>query len=216
MPEMASIDITDCCDVDVREAVELLKGSTELTADQKRSIQSVTTGWDLPVATEENRRWLTEKILFHAVLSRSKTQIKQLRKGLKATGVLDLVTQRPDTMQLLFPRSCAELHSPQLLLERIIWPAESDSDDDTDDPSLDEKCRITGYLRKYIENASSQCLQELLKFWHGWEVPPNNLYVEVVRGQMPQSSTCMETLRLPSHYTKYEDFCEALNAACFS
>lgn len=38
----------------------------------------------------------------------------------------------------------------QEILDRIIWPAECSSDDE--DTSLEEKCRISGFLRQYIEN----------------------------------------------------------------
>lgn len=49
-------------------------------------------------------------------------------------------------------------------------------------------------------------LCNLVKFWTGWEVLPNNISVEVVNGTFPKGSTCFETLRLPSHYQDYKSF----------
>ena len=38
-----------------------------------------------------------------------------------------------------------------MVLDRINWPLEDDSDKD-EDFSLEEKCRTTGFLRMFIEN----------------------------------------------------------------
>ena len=38
-----------------------------------------------------------------------------------------------------------------MVLDRINWPLEDDSDED-EDFSLEEKCRTTGFLRMFIEN----------------------------------------------------------------
>ncbi|XP_038578501.1 uncharacterized protein LOC119905489 [Micropterus salmoides] len=154
MPEMACIDMEDCCDTDVRETVRLLEGSTILTAEQKRSIQELALGWDLPGVTNENKRWLLEKLLFHAVLGRSRQQIKQLKRGLKETRVMDQLTERPDTIPLLFPRSSSVSYQPHVILDRVTWPMQSDTDDEDDDTSLEDKCHISGFLRKFIEDVS--------------------------------------------------------------
>ncbi|KAM8887831.1 uncharacterized protein ACB058_013779 isoform 1-T2 [Synchiropus picturatus] len=215
MPEMASIDVKDCCDTDIREAVELLKGNDELTEDQKRSIQRLAFGWDLPGVTQENRAWLMERLLFHAVIVRSKEQLKQIRRGLKETGLMNLLTERPDTIPLIFPRSSSVIYSPQRILSVIDWPVGGEEDDDDADEfvTVEDKCRIAGFLRTYIENATPECLLQLLKFWHGWEVLPTKLFVSVFSYRMPTSSTCTETLRLPVHHLNYASFQKDLDAA---
>lgn len=97
-----------------------------------------------------------------------------------------------------------------MILERIIWPLEQEEEDDDDDDeeecSLEDKCRIAGFLRTFIENASSSTLKELLKFWTGWEVLLKELQVEVVACTLPRSSICFEKLMLPAHYTCYSTF----------
>ncbi|KAI4901169.1 hypothetical protein NFI96_025222 [Prochilodus magdalenae] len=67
-----------------------LEGTKELSQDQKSMVLLVSLPWDLPGVTSENRRWLREKILLHAVLGRSTKQVKQIKRGLKDTGVLEL------------------------------------------------------------------------------------------------------------------------------
>ncbi|XP_061127287.1 uncharacterized protein LOC133147307 isoform X1 [Syngnathus typhle] len=143
------------------------------------------------------------------VIGRVTRQIKQLRRGLKETPMWTLLTQRPDTVALLFPEEGAGNFSPEVLLHRLTWPCE-DSDDD-DDCSVDTKCRISGYLRQFIANATPTELTNLVKFWTGWEILPPSLSVEVVEGRYPTASTCFETLRIPGHYKDYTSFkCDIL------
>lgn len=104
------------------------------------------------------------------------------------------------------PEDCPDLDIHEtislIILQHITWPHEDD-----DDYSLDTKCRISGYLRHFIENASPDELTDLLKFWTGWEIMPrNNLSIEVVKGSFPTASTCFETLRIPGHYKDYASF----------
>lgn len=47
-----------------------------------------------------------------------------------------------------------------MVLEKINWPTE-DEDEDTD-VSLEDTCRIRGFLRTFIENSSSGYLTESL------------------------------------------------------
>ncbi|KAI4892787.1 hypothetical protein NFI96_017024, partial [Prochilodus magdalenae] len=103
--ETATISVSDCVDQDVRDVVCLVEGTKELSQDQKSMVLSVSLPWDLPGVTSENRRWLREKILLHAVLGRSTKQVKQIKRGLKDTGVLELFSSRPDTVPILFPRA---------------------------------------------------------------------------------------------------------------
>lgn len=61
---------------------------------------------------------------------------------------------------------------------------------------------------------SSWELQELLKFWTGWSVPPQHLYVEVSPDKArPEASTCMTTLKLPLKRQSYKNFKESLEAS---
>lgn len=51
------------------------------------------------------------------------------------------------------------IFSMQVLLQRITWPREGDSDDD--DCSIETKCRMSGYLRQFIGEGRFTCLKAL-------------------------------------------------------
>ncbi|MEQ2284871.1 hypothetical protein AMECASPLE_025984 [Ameca splendens] len=57
------------------------------------------------------------------------------------------------------------------ILDRISWPTMTDDDKDDDDCIVEDKSRVTGYLRQFIQNASTDELKTLIKFWVGWEAP---------------------------------------------
>ncbi|KAJ8369474.1 hypothetical protein SKAU_G00095020 [Synaphobranchus kaupii] len=50
----------------------------------------------------------------------------------------------------------------EMILERIAWPSLSDSESD-EEFELGQKCSVTGYLREYIQEATSNELCDLLK-----------------------------------------------------
>ncbi|XP_051809923.1 uncharacterized protein LOC110970857 isoform X1 [Acanthochromis polyacanthus] len=208
-PETATVVTEDCPDLDIRSVIELLEHE-ELTPEQKDTVSALSLSWDLPAVNKTNRRWLHNKLLLHAVIGRTMRQIKQLRKGLKDVMVWPLLTSRPDVVSLLFPKMAEMQFTPQMLLEKITWPAEDSDDEDFD---IESTCRITGFLRLFIETASSGTLAQLLTFWVGWEMLPPELKVEISGGTLPTSFTCFETLKLPAHFKTYVDFKEALVSA---
>ncbi|KAL7404672.1 hypothetical protein ABVT39_017955 [Epinephelus coioides] len=146
---------------------------------------------------------LREKITL--VIGRTMKQVKQIRKGLKETMVWPLICVRPDVAPEIFPREMSSVLTPECILECITWPKMTGTEDD-DECSVSDKSRITGYLRQFIENASSDELKALVKFWVGWEAPTATLIVEVVDSSLPKSSTCFETLHLPARYKDYMTF----------
>ncbi|KAK1175612.1 hypothetical protein AOXY_G286 [Acipenser oxyrinchus oxyrinchus] len=198
--ECAPLQIQDCPDVD-------LDNQKELTQEDNDKMSDIILNWDLPPVTEENRRWLAEKILLHAVIGRRTVQIRQL-KGLRDTGVLQMIKERPNLSTVLFPPSSAQIFLPQTILERIVWPSSSTSDsEDEIECSIDSKCRVASFFRQFIENASSAELSDLVKFWIGWAILPQHLNVEVTSDmKMPTAATCMETIKLPGQYTEYSHF----------
>ncbi|XP_023811216.1 uncharacterized protein LOC110014692 isoform X2 [Oryzias latipes] len=201
--ESAVFELSDCPDTDVVEVVSV----------EECEVNNLAFSWDLPPINKNNRRWLSEKILRHAVIERRQTQIKQIRKGLKDSGVFNMIKQRPALATVLFPRTAEQIMDSQTILKRIIWPM-PDSEDEDDHGSMEEACLVTGFLRDYIENGSSQELHQLLKFWTGWSIPPQQLYVEVSSDIcMPVASTCMTTLKLPQKCPSYQTFKENLAAA---
>ncbi|XP_036069395.1 uncharacterized protein LOC112157469 [Oryzias melastigma] len=124
-----------------------------------------------------------------------------------------MIKERPALASILFPRSEDQIMYSETILKRIIWPM-PDSEDEDDHCSMEEACLVTGFLRNYIENGSSQELQQLLKFWTGWCIPPQQLYVEVSPDiGMPVASTCMTTLKLPQKCPTYQAFKDNLEAA---
>ena len=44
-----------------------LEGTAFLTEQEKTTISKLAVSWDLPGVTQENRKWLMEKMLLHAV-----------------------------------------------------------------------------------------------------------------------------------------------------
>ncbi|XP_031171600.1 uncharacterized protein LOC116061499 isoform X2 [Sander lucioperca] len=213
-PEEATVDIKDCADLDICETIKLLDGTAELLSEEKHTINDLAMSWDLPRVTSENRRWLLDKLLLHAVLGRTSRQVKQLRRGLKETLIWPLVTERKDTIPILFPRMSDAQCTPQMVLDKINWPTQDEEEDS--DVSLEDTCRITGFLRTFVENASPNILGKFVQFWVGWNVLPKQLDVEVVDSSFPKSSTCFHLLKLPGHYKEYSVFEREVHAAILS
>ncbi|KAL0970154.1 hypothetical protein UPYG_G00238040 [Umbra pygmaea] len=196
-PETTTITLEDCPDIDQRLTISLLEGEKELSDEDKAAVWALADVWDLP-----------------GVLGRTAKQIKQFRKGIRETGVWPLLTERRDVVQLMYPRTKDAGVSPEILLDQIVWPHENTHDEEDDDEGypLETKCRISGFLRHFVETASQQALKELLRFWTGWEVLSTDLQLEVVKSNAPKASTCFKCLRIPGHYTDYKDFSYNLQA----
>ncbi|KAJ3586750.1 hypothetical protein NHX12_013144 [Muraenolepis orangiensis] len=203
--DSAPVTLEDCPDTDLRDSIALLCMS-----------------WNLPAPNAVDRKWLFKQLLRHAVLGPTMHQIGRLRWGLEETGVWPLLAQRPDVVPLLFPRESEAQITPHMILDHIVWPSaitvmleayilpENDEDEEEDNQDI---CRISGYLRMFIENASSAELKSLLKFWTGWEMPAERMTVEILdAAALPSSMACFEKLRLPRHYIKYITFREELRA----
>ncbi|XP_042610400.1 G2/M phase-specific E3 ubiquitin-protein ligase-like [Cyprinus carpio] len=211
--ETATIQLQDCPDLDHRATIQLLEGDDELSDQDKKAVLDLALSWDLPGVTNNNRHWLFNRLLHHAVLRRTIRQIKQFRRGLKDTKVWSLLLERPDVVPLLFPRNSEAACCAQTVLDNIIWPAEEEDDDDDDDTyPLHIKCRIAEYLPCFIESACVGKLQQLVKFWVGWELPSAGMKVKVICADHPRSSTCFQILRLPGHYSTFQEFTMDLEA----
>ncbi|XP_026101665.1 uncharacterized protein LOC113073000 isoform X1 [Carassius auratus] len=203
----------DSPDIDVREVVTLLTSKDPLSPADKHNVAEMCVAWDLPtVVNDTNRNWLAEKILHHSVITRRIRQIKQLKKGLKDTGVLQLLKEKPETAAVLFPRSSSLVVMPEMILERVIWPS-NDSSDSEQECNIEQQCSALAFFRQYVENANSESLKDLLKFWVGWVIFPQHLYIKVTSGLLPKSKTCYETLQIPGDHTGYSNFKEALEGA---
>ncbi|KAJ8396128.1 hypothetical protein AAFF_G00022010 [Aldrovandia affinis] len=184
--DTATIQLADVADMDFRVTIQKLDGHDDLTKEEKDDVNNLALFWDLPVVNTTNRSWLFQKLLQHAVIGRTKRQIKQIRRGLKDTRVLELLIERPDTVPLIFPRSANIAPSAQAILSNIVWPGEEGNGDDDEDDDEDTcpkhlRDRTTGFLRRFIETASAKKLQQLIRFWVGWEIPSPGMKVEVVR-----------------------------------
>ncbi|KAK1891877.1 G2/M phase-specific E3 ubiquitin-protein ligase [Dissostichus eleginoides] len=104
-PETTTIQIEDCPDIDIRTTILLLEGNAELTKQEEKAVFDIALSWDLPGVTKTNRKWLHERLLFHAVISRTSRQVKQLRKGLKETMVWPFLKERADIIPTFLPRT---------------------------------------------------------------------------------------------------------------
>ncbi|CAL8387479.1 unnamed protein product [Boreogadus saida] len=123
--ETATLVLEDCPDLDQRNTIQLLEGINELSEDQKADVNSLTDMWELPRLTDKNRRYLHQQLLQHAILGRTSSQIKQMRKGLKETGVWPILSERRDVAEAVFPSGKEVICSPQVMIDHIIWPTES-------------------------------------------------------------------------------------------
>ncbi|XP_060913654.1 G2/M phase-specific E3 ubiquitin-protein ligase-like [Labrus mixtus] len=217
--ESAPVTIRDCSDLDVRDIIMKLQGDAEV--EECGITNQLCLSWDLPTPNATNRKCLSEKILLHAVIERTKHQINQFRQGLIETGLWPLLIHRRDVIPVLFPRDSEAEITPQIVLDCIIWPSsitvffESYKAKDEDESEIMDVHRVSGFLKTYIENASSTELKSLIKFWTGWEVPATEMKVEIVEATFPTAATCFEKLRLPRHYTTYKAFHQNL-CACIS
>ncbi|XP_030225210.1 uncharacterized protein LOC115553220 isoform X1 [Gadus morhua] len=221
-PESAPVTLEDCPDMEIRDSITLLDSNNK--AEFCDSISSLCMSWNLPAPNVAGRNCLSKQLLQHAVLGRTMTQTSCFRRGLEETGVWPLLTQRPDVVPLLFPRESEAQITSHMLLDHIVWPSAITviyenymelKDDEDEEEDKGDICRISGYLRMFIENASSAELKSLLKFWTGWEMPAEKMKVEILDAALPSSLACFEKLRLPRHYVKFNTFRDELQA-CLS
>ncbi|XP_058603956.1 uncharacterized protein LOC131522468 [Onychostoma macrolepis] len=201
--------LEDCPDIEQRETIRLLL-KDEWTEDETSQVSNLCLDFYFAVPNKRsNKMLLFQQLLTHAVLGRAGAQLKQLKKGLKDTGVWPLISCRPDVLPLLFPRESEVEITPEMILQAIQWPqtqhTEDSEDSDADDIQPEKLNLVTGLLRTFVEHASPSNLRKLLKFWVGWEVVPRTLKLEVVQSsgpnQLPKAYTCQERIRLPDHYT---------------
>lgn len=123
----SALTLENCPDIDHRETIGLLK-KAEPTAEKNTKVTDLCLSWDLPFPTSTNRIWLFQELLSHAV--HVKQPIKQIRKGLKQTGIWPLLSAGPDVHPLIFPRESSEELNPQTVIQSITWPQPNvDSDE---------------------------------------------------------------------------------------
>ncbi|XP_046901646.1 uncharacterized protein LOC124484669 isoform X1 [Hypomesus transpacificus] len=208
----SALTLQDCPDLDHRETIALLT-KAKMTAAETTSVTDLCLSWDLPVPSPTNHDWLFQELLTQAVLDRVAQPIKQIRKGLKDTGIWPLLSDRPDVHPIIFPREADEELDAQTVIKNICWPKPtSDSDQDEEDcVPFETVTLITEFLRKFIVEASPEVLRDLVKFWVGWEQLTTNLIVEVVTSTYPVAHTCFSKLKLPSHYRTYIKFHDDLS-----
>ncbi|XP_046901909.1 uncharacterized protein LOC124484836 [Hypomesus transpacificus] len=217
-PDATTITLDDVPDMDLRKIIASLEGQADLSEEEQSAVKQLAESWEIgrQFLTEQTRHWLFHRLLQHAVLGRAAQQIVQLRKGIKQTGVWPLLSTKKATDRLMFPRLADVAISPETILDRIIWPVEKPMEEEEDEPySLEIRCTVAGYLCQFIETASQKSLRALLRFWTGWEVPTEDLHMEVVHGSHPRSSTCFQSLKLPGNYDNYALFSLSLES-CIS
>ncbi|KAJ4947495.1 hypothetical protein JOQ06_009530, partial [Pogonophryne albipinna] len=91
-----------------------LEGNSKLSAAEKESVNNLCLAWDLPVMSNDKRRWLFERLLYHAVIGRAMRQIKQIRKELTDTMLWPLINQRPDAAPIIFPQESSAVLTPEV------------------------------------------------------------------------------------------------------
>ncbi|KAG7257295.1 hypothetical protein CRUP_008542 [Coryphaenoides rupestris] len=215
------LSINDCPDMDVREIIEemileriIWPAASDSESDEEFDIGSKCsiTGYLREYIQEATSNELCNLLKFWvgwAVLPQS-LYVKVKSVSLP-TAVTCFETLHLPGHYTSFDKFKRDLQA-SMILERIIWPAASDSESD-EEFDIGSKCSITGYLREYIQEATSNELCNLLKFWVGWAVLPQSLYVKVKSVSLPTAVTCFETLHLPGHYTSFDKFKRDLQAS---
>ncbi|KAK7884262.1 hypothetical protein WMY93_027385 [Mugilogobius chulae] len=218
--ETCPVSAADCPDTDIRDMISVLHNEVELKNTEP--INELCLSWGFPVPNITNRKWLSKRILQHAVIEETREQVSQLRLGLQETGLWQFLMQRRDAIPCAFPRESETNIIPQIILDCINWPTSVtvffDSYQVTDDYESDsvDISRVSSYLKRFIENAAPAELKGLLKFWIGWEKPTTEMKVEIVNAPFPSASTCFEKLRLPRHYKIIIDFQQPQSSSLFT
>ncbi|XP_076829455.1 uncharacterized protein LOC143475488 [Brachyhypopomus gauderio] len=135
----SNLSLQDCPDLDHRETIRLLL-KEEWTEEETLRVTNLCLDWSYTVPTKEtNRLLLFQQLLSHAVLGRVHAQIKQLRKGLKETGIWHLITCRPDVVPLLFPRESDVELTSQMVRQWIQWPQSRQNDSEDSDEDMQRR-----------------------------------------------------------------------------
>ncbi|KAF0036245.1 hypothetical protein F2P81_011557 [Scophthalmus maximus] len=170
--ETTPVTVRDCPDLDIRDSVKMLDGDAELT--EFDSVRRLCLSWNLPAPNATNRKWLSEKLLFHTVIERTRHQINQFQNGLKETGLWPLLIHRRDVIPILFPRESEAQLTPQMILDCIIWPSsitiifESYKElDDDDESAITDVHRVSGYLKTFVGNGDVQQIQTCAPLFQG-------------------------------------------------
>lgn len=110
--ELVTVEVEDC---EVSEVVGLLIDSAdhsteewipkELSAQDRHTVNQLCMSRGLPRVSNDNWKILAESLLKIAVINDRTKQMKQLKKELKDTGVLEIIKGHPALTQLLFPRT---------------------------------------------------------------------------------------------------------------
>ncbi|KAL0152615.1 hypothetical protein M9458_052338, partial [Cirrhinus mrigala] len=148
--ETAEIHLKDCPDLDHRHIIQLLEGNGSLSEEEMEEVTRLAVMWDLPGYSEQHRKWLFSRMLQHAVLYRTKCQVKHLRRGIKETKIWSLITAQEDAINVVFPRASEVQYGPEVILQHIAWPV-TDSDDDDNSLCPEVVTRQITFLREYIQ-----------------------------------------------------------------
>ncbi|XP_041854867.1 uncharacterized protein LOC121648670 [Melanotaenia boesemani] len=153
--DTVTVNLEDVPDLDIRTTIQILDGDKPLSEEQKNEVNTLAISWDLPPVNTENRKWLLQQLLHHAVIGRTIRQTKQIRKGLKDTRLWNLLQDRPETAPIIFPRHAESILTVQAVLSHIVWPGDDSDDDDDDAPyTLRVQNERAGFLRTFIETAA--------------------------------------------------------------
>ncbi|XP_058636673.1 uncharacterized protein LOC131543396, partial [Onychostoma macrolepis] len=164
--------LEDCPDIEQRETIRLLL-KDEWTEDETSQVSNLCLDFYFAVPNKRsNKILLFQQLLTHAVLGRAGAQLKQLKKGLKDTGVWPLISCRPDVLPLLFPRESEVEITPEMILQAIQWPQTQHTEDsDADDIQPEKLNLVTGLLRTFVEHDDptvaariAACLNDISKW----------------------------------------------------
>ena len=149
------------------------------------------------VVNMTTRDFLLQHLVVNELLTSRKSELDELKEGLKALGFLDLISKNKEACRVLFCASHGQLLTHKWFLDYI-------GQNEDDEFPGDSRCR------------------SLLQFWTGWSVVPfgglaKRLKVTFLPDDdkyvLPTSSACTATIRFPTVHSSKVKFFQFMDIA---
>ena len=153
------------------------------------------------------RETVAQGIIFHDVLGKCIAGLDQIRKGLSVLGVRDVIEKNKELFKALF---CYD--QEQLCADALINRLEFDNE------QIDTHKATHGFFTKFIKTADKKTLQSFCLYCTGCINLPFSASIKVKYegDQGFYASTCLYVIRVPTTYSSYDQFHNAIKAVLCS
>eukprot|EP00112_Aurelia_sp_Birch-Aquarium-sp1_P008879 Seg199.14 transcript_id=Seg199.14/GoldUCD/mRNA.D3Y31 product="Apoptosis-resistant E3 ubiquitin protein ligase 1" protein_id=Seg199.14/GoldUCD/D3Y31 len=192
------------------EQLDLLLDETSSTGQVNSAIINASS-WDMTeVINIRKCDALISELIVDELLRKRLPQMNAIADGLVLTGVLQYIRSHPSLMGELFVTG--NDISTLAILASITKQEHNLSDDEE---------RVYSWLISFIENASKECLSQLLQFATSLKsFPPIGLKPKIEIGfhstcnkVYPEAAVCFRQMNLPVCHNEYSDFERHMNTA---